>query len=258
MLKKNNILNVNFEKETIKSREVAHQTNELHKNVIRKIETMVGYLTSSKLSSSDYFIKSSYKGGNGQQRPCYLLTRLGCEMYVNKLSGKKGTLFTAFYVKKFHEMDEELKLQNQDSYMIDDPVKRAEKWIAEQNERKQLEADNKKLKPKAKYYDRQLSLDDGIKTSVIAQNYSMSAVKFNRLLHNLGIQYKVGKNWLLYKKYQNHGYIIQREFNYTEDKIATTMLWTPKGKKFIYNLLKDNGIVPENEDVSDKLPGVLD
>ncbi|TPR46605.1 phage antirepressor protein, partial [Apilactobacillus micheneri] len=104
----------------------------------------------------------------------------------------------------------------------------------------------KKLKPKAKYYDHQLSLDDGIKTSVIAQNYSMSAVKFNRLLHNLGVQYKVGKNWLLYKKYQNHGYIIQREFNYTEDKIATTMLWTPKGKKFIYNLLKDNGIVPEN------------
>ncbi|WP_167390241.1 phage antirepressor KilAC domain-containing protein [Apilactobacillus micheneri] len=258
MLRKNNITNINIEKEAINSREVAKQTNETHSHVMRKIDSLVGYIKPEpKLVSADYFIKSTYKDKNNQSRSCYLLTRLGCEMYVNKLSGRKGTLFTAFYVQKFHEMDEQLKLQNQDSYMIDDPVKRAEKWIQEQNERKQLEADNKKLKPKATYYDHQLSMENGIKTSVIAQNYVMSAVKFNRLLHNLGIQYKVGKNWLLYKKYQDKGYIVQREFNYAEDKIATTMLWTPKGKKFLYDMLKENGIVPENE-VNVTLPGKLD
>jgi phage antirepressor YoqD-like protein len=76
------------------------------------------------------------------------------------------------------------------------------------------------------------------------------------LLHSLGVQYKVGKNWLLYKKYQCRDYILQREFEYETGKVATTMLWTPKGKKFIYELLKDNGIVPDNEKVS--LPGNLD
>lgn len=89
-----------------------------------------------------------------------------------------------------------------------------------------------------------------VTTSVIAHNYGMSAFKFNRALHILGIQYKTGRNWLLYKRYQNKGYIVQREFNYSDDKIATTMLWTPKGKKFLYDFLKANGILPENEKIS--------
>ena len=174
----------------------------------------------------------------------------GFTLLAMGFTGKKAMQFKLDYIQAFNQMEKVIQENNLDSYMIADPVKRAEKWIQEQEKRKQLEADNKKLKPKANYYDHQLSLDNGIKTSVIAQNYGMSAVKFNRLLHILGIQYKTGKNWLLYKRYQNKGYIVQREFSYSDDKIATTMLWTPKGKKFLYDFLKANSILPENEKIS--------
>ncbi|TPR46602.1 Rha family transcriptional regulator, partial [Apilactobacillus micheneri] len=232
------------------SLQVAETFGKKNKTVLRNIESIINEKGVAQNCADPMFMEGTYKHPqNHQTYRMYYMNKDGFTLLAMGFTGKKAMQFKMEYINAFNAMQYKLKSVNQDSYMIDDPVKRAEKWIAEQNERKQLEADNKKLKPKAKYYDHQLSLDDGIKTSVIAQNYSMSAVKFNRLLHNLGVQYKVGKNWLLYKKYQNHGYIIQREFNYTEDKIATTMLWTPKGKKFIYNLLKDNGIVPENEDV---------
>ncbi|TPR12774.1 Rha family transcriptional regulator [Apilactobacillus timberlakei] len=207
VMRKNNIVNINVEKETINSQLVANEIGERHTETIRKIRTLVGYIeTDAKLRSSDYFIQSSYKGGNGQQRPCYLLTRLGCEMYVNKLNGKKGTLFTAFYVKKFHEMDEELKLQNQDSYMIDDPVKRAEKWLEEHKRMDKLEKTNEKLQDKADAYD--ATLGD---TSVMP--IGELAKYIEQKLNANGYVAHIGRN-NFFKYLRKHGYLIKSGAEY--------------------------------------------
>lgn len=58
----------------------------------------------------DYFIKSKYKDAKGEERPCYLVTKLGCDFLANKFTGEKGVLFTARYVKKFDEMGQKIKL----------------------------------------------------------------------------------------------------------------------------------------------------
>ena len=63
------------------------------------------------LGNDSFFIESSYTAGTGKSYKCYLLTRKGCEMVANKLTGKKGVLFTRSYIEKFHEMEQELQKQ---------------------------------------------------------------------------------------------------------------------------------------------------
>ncbi|WP_207652687.1 Rha family transcriptional regulator [Desulfosporosinus sp. FKA] len=94
----------------IDSREVAEMTGKDHKNLLRDIKGYVEILDSpsSKLSSANFFIPSTYLDAQNQERPCYLLTRKGCDMVANKMTGEKGVLFTAAYVTKFEEMEKQL------------------------------------------------------------------------------------------------------------------------------------------------------
>lgn len=64
---------------------------------------------SAKLHTGDFFIEDTYKNENNQSYPCYLLTRKGCDMVANKMTGEKGILFTAEYVTQFEEMENQLK-----------------------------------------------------------------------------------------------------------------------------------------------------
>ena len=87
----------------------------------------------SKLSSSNFFIERTYKqAGNGKEVKRYDITKMGCEMVANKLTGQKGIMFTAKYVELFNKMAEQIIEERTDSYMITDPVKRAKKWIEEE------------------------------------------------------------------------------------------------------------------------------
>jgi Rha family phage regulatory protein len=92
------------------SRQVAEMVGKLHKNLLKSIDSYVEVLESSKLSSQNFFIKSTYKAeGNNKTYPCYKLTRKGCDMVANKLTGEKGVLFTAEYVTRFEEMEKQLQ-----------------------------------------------------------------------------------------------------------------------------------------------------
>lgn len=106
----------------------------------------------------------------------------------------------------------------------------------------------KELQPKANYYDTILANRTVVAISFIAKNYGMSATEMNKLLHKYGIQYKLGKAWLLYAKYQNEGY------THTEmvpvkgsGELKPIMKWTPKGHVFIYEFLKRQDILPTIE-----------
>ncbi|ODJ54829.1 Rha family transcriptional regulator [Brochothrix thermosphacta] len=94
---------------TITSNEVAEMVGKEHSKLIRDIRTYVGYLAEAKIGSGDFFIESSYSDSNKQERPNYLLTKQGCEMVSNKLTGAKGVQFTAKYVSRFNKMENHIK-----------------------------------------------------------------------------------------------------------------------------------------------------
>lgn len=95
----------------VDSREVAEMVGKRHADLLRDIETYTNYLSqNAKLRSDEFFIESSYKAGTGKSYKCYLLTKQGCEMVANKLTGEKGVLFTATYVKKFNEMEQQQRI----------------------------------------------------------------------------------------------------------------------------------------------------
>ena len=95
--------------ETVDSRQVAEAVDKEHGKLLRDIRVYCGYLNEAKIDLVDFFIESSYTDAKGEQRPCYLCTRKGCEMIANKLTGQKGIAFTALYINAFHEMQEHIK-----------------------------------------------------------------------------------------------------------------------------------------------------
>lgn len=104
------------------------------------------------------------------------------------------------------------------------------------------------LQPKASYYDLILQCKDLIATTVIAKDYGMSAKKFNAMLHEMGIQFKQGTTWVLYSDWQGNGYLCTRTHNYADsDGVQHSRehsYWTQKGRLFLYDFLKQKGILP--------------
>lgn len=90
------------------SRDVAQAIERPHSDLLKSIRSYCGYLTEGKISVSDFFVEAEYEDSTGRKLPCFLITRKGCDMIANKLTGKKGVLFTAAYVTAFEKMTEQL------------------------------------------------------------------------------------------------------------------------------------------------------
>ena len=113
------------------------------------------------------------------------------------------------------------------------------------------------LQPKALYYDLILQCKDLLSTTVIAKDYGMAAKGFNKMLHEYGIQYNQGGVWFLYQKYAVYGYT-QTKTNPITRSDGTVdgkphMYWTQKGRIFLYEFLKKEGIVPLIEIESEEM-----
>lgn len=104
------------------------------------------------------------------------------------------------------------------------------------------------LQPKADYVDMILKNKGLVSITQIAKDYGMSGIEMNKILHDLKIQYKQGKQWLLYKQYQNNGYTHSETFDITRKDgnkdISMLTKWTQKGRLFLYDKLKANGYRP--------------
>lgn len=149
----------------------------------------------------------------------------------------------------------EKAVSQKDSYMIEDPIERAKAWIKERENLESLKLENKiqaqqikELQPKASYYDVVLNCKDLLSISKIAKDYGWSAIKMNSYLHERGVQFKQGDIWLLYQRYADKGYTNTKTHPYigsdgeTHTRVHTH--WTQKGRLFIYDLLKKDGVLP--------------
>lgn len=96
------------DQDVMDSRDVAKMIGKRHTDLVRDIRRYISDMSqNAKLRSDDFFIESSYQAGTGKNYTCYLLTKQGCEFVANKLTGKKGTIFTATYVGLFNQYQAE-------------------------------------------------------------------------------------------------------------------------------------------------------
>ncbi|MCM1217511.1 MAG: Rha family transcriptional regulator [Lachnospiraceae bacterium] len=102
--------------QTLDSREVAEMIEKNHKDLIRDIKRYIKQMNEvneentneRNLAPVEFFKESTYVDAKGETRPCYRITKKGCEFIAHKLTGTKGTTFTARYINKFHEMENTL------------------------------------------------------------------------------------------------------------------------------------------------------
>lgn len=147
-------------------------------------------------------------------------------------------------------------------YAVDDVLENPDLLIKalmelkkEREEKKRLELENAvkaqqiaEMQPKVSYYDIVLACPDLVTITQIAKDFGLSAKKLNKILKEKKIQFKQGRTWFLYQKYAEQGYTQSKTYLYDEDNhTAMHTLWTQKGRLFIYELLKADGILPVME-----------
>lgn len=91
-------------------------------------------------------------------------------------------------------------------------------------------------------------------TKAIAADYGMSAQELNKILHEAGLQRKVGDQWILYKQHMSKGFTKSETFTFCrsdgrlDSKITTK--WTQKGRLEIHNILSNLDIHAVCENVA--------
>jgi len=268
---------------TINSREVAEMVGKEHKKLLRDIKKYVDTLNGANFGLVDFFVESTYVDAKGETRPCYELTRKGCDMVANKMTGEKGILFTAAYVTRFEEMEKEIAMKQ---FNLPSTFKEALLMLVEAEEEKErLIADNNKKQellvaqaPKIDLYNNFMNKDNVYSVNEIAKCLGIKNLGRNNLYKWLRWnKIFIGETYEAYQRYINAGYIIHRvvlyevpKYQMVEDektgkKVKTIVetkkfnetkaYFTPKGVEWIYNKLVASGeVIPKNlKDVMSEL-----
>lgn len=191
--------------QTIPSYEVAKMMEKEHKEIMwmidgyekRHITGIKPTLESAQVNLQDYFIETVYKNSQNKEFRCYECTKLGCDMLANKMTGEKGILFTAKYVKKFNAMQNEIKEQQ---LQLPSTYKEALQQLLAQVE------ENEKLEQKLEKNSKMINQIAASKNSLLVRE--VAKVLSNE--HSI----KIGEKQL-YKKLREWGWVFQ---NTTEAK----------------------------------------
>lgn len=252
------VLSDSTDKNRMTSLEIAEVTGKQHAHIMRDIRKIL----EQGVNQSNFGLVK-YKDKKGEMRDMYSLTPKGCLI----LASGYDALLRERIINRLEQLEKSITVQP--SYQIEDPIARAEAWIAEQKEKKMLEEKTAQqtilieeknteiielstaiteMQPKVSYVDTILQCKDTIHVTAIAQDYGQSTKAFNILLRNYGIQHKVGSQWILYAKYLPCGYVQSETYTYTHKNgtkgARSNVKWTQKGRLFIYNTLKAHGVLP--------------
>ena len=259
---------------TINSREVAEMVGKEHKKLLRDIKKYADILNGANFGLVDFFIESTYVDAKGETRPCYEITRKGCDMVANKMTGEKGVLFTAAYVTKFEEMEKEIAMKQ---FNLPTTYKEALlALVAAEEEKELLIADNNKKQelleaqaPKIDLYNDFMNSDNVYSVNEVAKCLAIKNLGRNNLYKWLRWNKIIIPD--TYEAYQNHinsGYVIHRVRKYpipkyemildkkTGKKVKTLVetkydqetkaYFTPKGVEWLYKkLVKDGYVMPK-------------
>lgn len=190
---------------------------------------------------------------SGQNRAMYIINESGLYSLILRSQLPKARKFKRWVTSEILPA-----IRRHGMYAIDEMLENPDLAIAaltqlkeERTRRKELELTTAiqnqqiaELKPKASYYDLILQNRNTVPVTQIAKDYGMSGRRFNELLHDLGIQYKFRKTWLLYQHYADLGYTQSKTFTIDAEKSVMHTYWTQKGRLFLYGFLKGEGILP--------------
>ena len=182
----------------VSSRDVAKNFEKEHKDVLRAVEN----IKAQNCALTSMFFESTYTAGTGKAYPMYLMNRDGFSLLSMGFTGSKAMEWKLKYIQAFNAMERKLTTPESDDMILSRAVLIANKKVEQlQSTNIQLVQENAKLKPASDYAHAVLMSDEKLTVKQIAQNYGMTSQKFNSILEEMGIQYKVNKQWILYRKY---------------------------------------------------------
>ena len=257
-------------KQTMSSLEIAKLTGKPHNDVMKAIRAMEpGW---EKVSQGKFSLSSrkvQQPNGGMREYPCYELTKTECLYVATKFNDEAR----AKLVIRWEELEKKARTGMIALPNFEDPAEAAMAWAKEYREKKvlmvenkqleeeniQLALENQELKNDKNYLDLIMRSKALLTVSQIAQDYGMSGKALNKQLAQMGIQYSINGQWILYAKYKDCGYVSSRSIDITRadgrpDVVLHTE-WTQAGRKFLYEELKKQGIIPMLER-NDKLVSV--
>ena len=195
-------------KNTITTLEIADMLEIRHWEVLRKLagtektKGIIDILNDNNFVVVDYFIKSTYLDSKNESRPCYNVTKLGCDFLANKFTGEKGIIFTARYVRRFNEMERVLKEQQP---KLPTTYKEAlQQLLIEVEEKEQLQLENQEKDKVIQLQQPKVLFAD----AVSASNNSILVGELAKLIKQNGVD--IGQN-RLFAWMRENGYLIKRK-----------------------------------------------
>lgn len=194
-------------KVVVSSRVVAQDFGKRHADVIRAIEE---YLADAEVRSLNYFIEGIYNDNQNKPRKKFLMTRDGFSLLVMGFKGKEALQWKLKYIEAFNKMEQLLSqsVSKQDSYMIENPIERAKRWIEEREERDALENERNQLLIETKELNEEVSLNKDIIVG-LTEHVTMADLRqrISRIIRHGGKGRYAERYGLLYKEYEEKFHI---------------------------------------------------
>ena len=252
--------------QTMSSLEIAKLTGKPHNDVMKAIRAMEPAwekISQGKFSLSSRLVEQP--NGGMREYPCYELTKRECLYVATKFNDEAR----AKLIIRWEELEKQARSTMIALPNFEDPAEAAMAWAKEYREKKTLTIENQTLHKEIVRLEKdnsclaaevQVLSDDKnyldlimrsrslMTVTQIAQDYGMSAKAMNKILADMGIQYKNNGQWILYSRYKDGGYVSSRSIDITRsngmpDTVMQTE-WTQAGRRFLYEELKKRGIIP--------------